>query len=158
MQFMDWFLSAPSFYQSIIVLFRFVVHRLRRRFGRLEHVVALERNLKTISDTRHVMAAARPPDDIESTGQPEASNELVQIFACDRPRRARLLAREEVSDSFGGGKIRPVCPGQLLATLGDFLVFEARDREQHFGMTHSVKTLQAPRNDPEERLFEDAVL
>src|SRR5437016_14473876 len=69
---------------------------LRRRRGdvAVEDVLTLQRQLERISDARHVMAAAGPPDHVEHLHRPEMTPQLLAVGVGDAPRLLRQLPRE----------------------------------------------------------------
>src|SRR5207244_11888293 len=88
----------------------------------------------------------------------EKARQLSNILGRDRPRLARLLARETEGDALRRRERRPVPFGQAPRSLQHLFFVQARDREQHFAVAHSVEALQRPRHDPEQALLEDPVL
>src|SRR4029077_5910750 len=82
----------------------------------------------------------------------------LHIGGIDCPWCLRLFVGKKIGRSLGSRKLRQVPTRELGASFGNLVIVEARDREQHFGMAHSVETLQAPCNDPEQSFLEHAVL
>jgi hypothetical protein len=46
----------------------------------------------------------------------------------------------------------------VTSAIVECFLIQARDREQHLGVAHSVETVNRARDDPEHALFENAIL
>src|SRR2546427_4584446 len=86
------------------------------------------------------------------------ARQLTDVIRADCPRLTRLFAREAEGDALGRRKTRPIAFGQSPRPLQHPFFVQARDREQHLAVAHSVETLQRARHDPEEALLKDAAL
>jgi hypothetical protein len=136
------------------MLFLFILLRL----DVLEDIVAFQGDLEGVGDSCHVMATARPPDDVEGAFLPEVIRQPAHVVDVDRPGLLGLFASEKKRGPIAGRKGRPVPAGQLPCPFIECRLVEARDREQHFAVPHSVKAMDRASHDPEQALFEDLVL
>ena len=128
---------------------------LRRR---LKDIFAFQGDLKGVCNTGHVMAAARPEEDVEGTFRPEVIDQPLHVVRGDRPGFLGLFASEQERGAIAWGKGRPVPAGQPPCPFIECQLVEARDREQHFAVAHSVKAMDRAGHDPEQALLEDPVL
>src|ERR1700722_1922157 len=104
------------------------------------------------------MAATGPPDDVECPLTAKVCGQPRHVIRFDGPRFLRLFAREVEGSAIRRTEGGPVARGEKTSAISDFRFVQARDREQHFAVAHSVEAVQAARHDPELQLLEGAVL
>jgi hypothetical protein len=113
--------------------------------------------LQRIGDAGHEMTVAYPPDQIDGPVGAEVGDELAKILG-RHGRGPGVFACEGKGDLFCRTEARPVPAGEQPSALSDAMLIQARDREQHVAMAHSVKRLLPLRHQPEYADFEDGIL
>ena len=132
-----------------------VACRLRRR----EHVLALQRDLEGVGHAGHVVAPAGPPDHVEGALRSRSDRSAVACPSAVIDQGCLgLLPGEEEGGAIARGEGRPVARGEPPGPFFECFLVEARDREQHFAVAHSVEAMDRPGHDPEQALLEDPVL
>src|SRR5262249_46230609 len=114
--------------------------------------------LESIGDASHVMALANPPHDIDCPLAPKMIDEHLKISRRDRAGVVGLFPREREGGTLGGREAGPVSAAQALAKSRDGVLAQARDRELHLGVAHSVKTVDVVRHQPENVLLKKRIL
>src|SRR6202043_3796220 len=99
-----------------------------------------------------------PPNDIERPFPTKTALQGFQIFLREAGRIYGLLPRERERGLLGRRESRPVALRQTARSVGDVVRFQARDREQHLTVAHSVEAVQRAGNDPKQRFLQDAIL
>src|SRR5262245_8349228 len=94
------------------------------------------------------MAVARPPGDIDGALRPVVVDQLLKPLR-QAVRAARRLPGESEGGTLGGAETRPVAPRQLARVAVPRLLVQARDREQHLTVPHSVERLLLAGEHPE---------
>ena len=144
-------------FDPVLLTWSFAVGRWSRGH-RCEDVVALQGDLEGVGDPGHVMAAARPPEDVEGAFRPEVIDQPLHVLGRDRPGLLGLFPGEQERGPIAGRERRPVPAGQPPCPFIECRLVEARDREQHFAVAHSVEAMDRAGHDPEQALLEDPVL
>src|SRR5262245_17768123 len=114
----------------------------------VEDIVFFQWQLDSIGDTRHVVTVARPPEHVYCSIRTELGREVLELLL--RHSRRLQLAREGESSLLLRAEARPVALRQASRPLGDRFLIQARDREQHFTMAHSVERSLRARHHPEQ--------
>src|SRR5262245_44985417 len=96
------------------------------------------------------MAARGPPENVDGSFRSEKMDQISYVAVTYRPRRLGLLAREFERQAIAWRERRPIATGQSACPFRDGFVVQARDREQHFRVTHSIITMNRARDDPKQ--------
>src|SRR5579875_1891300 len=73
-----------------------------------EDIVAFQGDLEGVGDPRHVMAAARPEEDVEGPLDPEMIDQAEHVLRADRPGLPGLFPSEQEGGTIPRREGRPV--------------------------------------------------
>ena len=122
-----------------------------------ENIARFERQLEGIGNASHVVAPGAKPDDVDGSVFANGFGQVLHCLVVDLLGVAGNLIGEAESSLFRGGKDGPVAFGKLFGALLNFFFTEARDREQHLAVAHSVEAFVAACNHPEHAVGENSV-
>lgn len=122
-----------------------------------KNVSLFQRHLEGIGKSRHVMAAGCPPNDLPGFVLAANSLQLLIIFVRQFCRLFGLLSREAEAGTKLRREVGPIAAGKAFHGIFNLSLRKPRDREAHFGMTHSVKAVVCPSHNPKDILSKNPI-